>query len=88
MKEHFRLRDRNDSEDTPLQKHTKTYHPGKEPDFEIKVVDFFMDPLTRQVNEGVRINNSQSDPGLLINSKSEFRQGVVPRIRMVTGLQS
>ena len=75
------------SEDKPLIKHSRIHHPEMEAIFDIKPVEFFKDPLTRQINEGVRINNSKSDDGYLINSKAEYRQGVVPRMAMISGLQ-
>ena len=75
------------SEDKPLLKHSRIYHPNTEATFEIRPVEYFTDPLTRQINEGVRINNSKSDEGYLMNSKSEYRQGVVPRVAMISGLQ-
>ena len=36
-------------------------------------------PLIK-INEGVRINNTKSDTGYPMNSKSEFQQGEVPRV--------
>ena len=87
-KEHLQQTQRGDINDKPLLKHTNTFHPRKEPSFEITVNKFFMDPLSRQIDEGVRINNSESDNGLLINSKSEFHQGVVPRVVMMRGIQT
>ena len=85
MKEH--LNQGAGSEDKPLLKHLRIHHPGMEATFDIRPVEFFKDPLTRQINEGVRINNSKSDNGYLINSKAEYRQGVVPRMAMISGLQ-
>ena len=87
-KEHLQQAQRGDSNDKPLLKHANTFHPGKEPNFEITVNKFFMDPLSRQIDEGVRINNSESDNGLLMNSKSEFHQGAVPRVVMMRGIQT
>ena len=71
-----------------LLKHTAAFHPGKEPNFNIKVTGSFNDPLTRHINEGVRINNSRSNAGYLMNSKSEYRQGEVPRVVVTRGLQA
>ena len=79
-KEHFV------NKESGLMKHVEIHHPNEVPQFEIKPTGFFKDPLTRQINEGVRINNSKSDPGHLINSKSEFRQGQVPRVVVLRGL--
>ena len=52
----------------------------------MKALQFYKDPLTRQINEGVRINNSRSTPGYLMNSKAEFRQGEVARVTITRGL--
>ena len=84
-KEH--LRPGTGCEDKPLIKHTRKFHPGKDPAFDVRAVEFFQDPLTRQINEGVRINNSKSHPTLLMNSKSEYIQGAVPRVVIMQGLQ-
>ena len=50
---------------------------------------FFRDPLARQVNEGVRINDSLAEGTLcaLMNSRAEFRQERVPRVEIVRGLR-
>ena len=71
--------------DKPLYKHQKNFHPGQVAQFKIKATKFFKDPLTRQIDEGVRINNSQSSPDFLMNSKAEFRQGEVARVVLVRG---
>ena len=47
-----------------------------------------MDPLTRQINEGVRINNTKSSLGMLMNSKAEFHQGAVARVTVERGLDN
>ena len=36
-----------------------------------------MVPVSKQIYEGVSINHSPSTPGLLTNSKSEYKQGEV-----------
>ena len=86
-KEHLH-RGQGDDANKPLIKHLLTHHPDKAPNFDIKPVGFFQDVLTRQINEGVRINNSNSDQGYLMNSKSEFRQGEVPRIVITRGINT
>ena len=63
------------------------FHPGQEPSFTTKATKFFSDPLTRQINEGVRINNTNSSPGMLMNSKAEFHQGAVARVTVNRGLE-
>ena len=37
--------------------------------------------------EGVSLNNSPSDPELLMNSRAEFHQGQVARVEVVRGLE-
>ena len=74
--------------DNPLWKHQTNFHPGLQPTYNMRTLKFFKDPLTRQINEGVRINNTRSTPGFLMNSKSEFRQGEVARVAITRGLES
>ena len=73
-------------EDNPMLKHQLNFHPGVDPDYSMRVLQVFKDPLTRQINEGVRINSNRSTPGYLMNSKSEFRQGEVARVTVTRGL--
>ena len=42
--------------------------------------------MDKGIFEGVSINRSPSSPGLLMNSKAEYRQGEVARVVMVRGL--
>ena len=70
--------------ENPILKHQTNFHPGQEPNYIMKALKFYKDPLTRQINEGVRINNTRSTPGYLMNSKSEFRQGEVARVTIDT----
>ena len=87
VKEHMHQgRDNNNETRHPLIKHNSIFHPGKDMNFNIKRTGSFKDPLSCQVNEGIRINNSTSDSGYLMNSKSEFHQGQVPRVIVVNGL--
>ena len=88
VKEHFHGDQSQDNEHKPLIKHILTRHPNTEPKFDIKPVGYFQDPLSRQINKGVRINNSKSDQGYLINSKAEFHQGEVPRVVVTRGLHT
>ena len=71
-----------------MYKHMSNFHPGQEPNFITKATKFFSGPLTRQINEGVRINNTKSSPGMLMNSKAEFHQGAVARVTVERGLES
>ena len=64
----------------PMHKHMCNHPPGQRPCFLTKATKFFSDPLTRQINEGVGINPSKLSLGLMINSKSEFLQGVLARV--------
>ena len=73
--------------DNPMYNHM-SIHPGQEPNFTTKATKFFSDPLTRQINEGVRINDTKSSPGMLMNPKAEFHQGAVARVTVERGLES
>ena len=54
-----------------LYKHAQTHHGGRlDVKFSMRVANRFRDPLTRQVNEGVRIHNCAAEVSL--NSKSEW----------------
>ncbi len=70
----------------PLIKHNSTFHPEEDLNFDITPTSYHQDPLSRQINEGVRINNSKSKQGYLMNSKTEFHQGEVPRVTFLRGL--
>ena len=61
-------------------------HGGKlrEEDVLVKVEEHSRTTLSRQVGEGVRIEEEE-DPGALLNSKSEFGHNRVPRIRIDMG---
>ena len=60
-------------------------HGGKlrEEDVLVKVEEHSRTTLSRQVGEGVRIE--EEDPGALLNSKSEFGHNRIPRIRIEMG---
>ena len=76
-----------DPKQKALLKHNRLFHPNTNPDFNITQVSYYKAPLGRQINEGVRINNTKSHEGYLMNSKSEFHQGEVPRVMIMSGLQ-
>ena len=61
-------------------KHKMNDHPHEEVKFRMEVTKKFKDPLTRLANEGVRI--SSRPPGELLNSKSEFHQPAVVRLKV------
>jgi hypothetical protein len=73
-------------ENNPLYKHKELHHPDTDPTFEFRPERAFPDPISKQIYEGVSINNSPSSPGLLMNSKAEYRQGEVARVVLVRGL--
>ena len=77
---------KNKIEGNPLYKHKLIDHPEEDPQFEMKVVRSFKDPLTRLANEGVRIKERK--PGESLNSKSEFHQPPIVRLQVETRKQS
>ena len=58
--------------------HQTNKHGGQEPNFEMKVLKLFKDPLSRQAAEGVFITKTQ---GEILNSKSEFFQPSIVTVR-------
>ena len=73
-------------ENNALFKHKELHHPDTNPTFKFQPEKSFRDPVSKQIYEGVSINNSPSSPGLLMNSKSEYKQGEVARVVLVRGL--
>ena len=72
------------NEDNAFYKHWRNFHETpyeKEftrlENFEIKVVKSFKEPMSRQINEMVRIKNFE---GTLLNSKSEWNAPPIIRI--------
>ena len=86
IKEHMHSSSDTPHDNKPLLKHNMIHHPGKQANFKIRKTGTFQDPLSRQIDEGVRINNSAADPGYLMNSKAEYHQGQVPRVVITSGL--
>ena len=82
-KEHLEALDSKDPKNA-LWKHCMQYHLGNRVSFKMKVTNSFRDPLTRLVNEGVNIVAGNQD--ILMNSKSEFRQGAVGQTNTRRGL--
>ena len=74
-------------QENPLYKHVQTSHENESVKFDYVPHKFFSDPLTRQIDEGIRINVDLVGPTNVMNSKSEFKQGVVPRVETVTGIR-
>ena len=68
-----------------MHMHQMEKHGGSPAKFKIQVVKSCRDPLTRQVTEAVIIKNHR---GELLNTKSEFHQPPLVRIRseIVRGL--
>ena len=65
--------------DSPLWKHSQLEHGGSlQVNFSMKVVKAFTDPLSRQVNEAVRIENCSARTQL--NSKSEWHGPATVRL--------
>ena len=57
--------------DSHMFKHAQAHYGGRRNvEYSMKVVKSFHDPLSRQVNEGVRINRNNAD--VLLNSESEW----------------
>ena len=69
-----------------MHRHQMDKHNGAPVEFEIKVVRSCKDPLSRQVSEAVLI---KSHTGEILNSKAEFYQPPLVRIRseIIRGLE-
>ena len=73
--------------DNALFKHQDNNHHDEPPPLvQFKAERFLSDPMSRQIYEGVSINNSPSTPGHLMNSRAEYQQGEVARVVVVRGL--
>ena len=74
-----------------LGKYALEYHDGREITLDMWVTSIHKDPLTRQIQEGVSIVAGEKHkrdselPHLLLNSKTEYLQGVVPQTRTTRG---
>ena len=70
----------------PSTKHQAEKHNSQSAKFEMKVLGSFKDPMSRQITEAVMIKNHQ---GTLLNSKAEFHQPSIVRVRqeIVRGLE-
>ena len=55
-----------------LWKHKDNYHKEEDVEIKMRITKIFKDPLTRQANEAVRINQRNYLKGELLNSESEF----------------
>ena len=65
-------------EDNALWKHCVQEHGGREVQFRMKMMRSHLTPLTRQIQEGVEIENSKAD--IIMNSKGEWNGSRIPRI--------
>ena len=61
--------------DSVLWAHCVSHHNGEIVPFQMKAKRFFMDPLTRQVEEAVRIFHSKKT----MNRRGEWKKIAVPR---------
>ena len=84
-KEHERKFMKGD-ENSFMHKHQTECHKDEKPDWTFKVLKTFKDPLSRQVGEAMLIKNHK---GILLNSKAEFHQPSIIRVRqeIVSGLE-
>ena len=63
---------------SPLHKHQTNHHPNDPNRWQFSITSVFKDPLTRQVDEAVRISKLQ--PSSILNSKSEINHAPLNRI--------
>ena len=61
-------------------KHKQNEHQNEEMKISMKIIQKFKDPLTREANEAVRINNRSKKKYELLNSKNEFHHPPIARI--------
>ena len=58
------------------------YHPEQtHPEFQFQ--SYLTDLTSKELFVGVSFNRSDSSPGYLMNSKSEYKQGEVARVTLV-----
>ena len=70
--------------DSVMYKHAQTHHnTRRDVEFSMKITGSFHDPLSRQVEEGVRINRSKAD--IKLNSKSEWHGPATVRLVVEAG---
>jgi hypothetical protein len=72
--EHLKALDRKSS-DSVLWAHCVSKHGEEMVNFEMKATGYFTEPLTRQINEAVRIYHTENK----MNRKGEWRKAAVPR---------
>ena len=68
-------------QDSFIYQHQLEVHGGAEPDFKIKVLKSFKDPMSRQIYEGVKIRRSNSS----LNTKLDYYQQSTYSVRREIG---
>ena len=78
---------RRKEESSFMHKHQVEKHNGEQVEFQMRMLRSFKDPLSRQVTEAIMIKNHR---GQLLNSKAEFHQPPIVRIRneIIRGLEN
>ena len=72
-KEHMKGLDEKKKESV-LWEHSQSAHEGQQIDYTMQATGFFKDPLTRQINESVRIANTTNN----MNRKNAWKKTAVP----------
>ena len=72
-----------ESDKNALWKHCELHHEGVKTQFDMKILRSHRTPLTRQIHEGVEIDNSKAR--ILMNSKGEWNGSRIPRIVIEVG---
>ena len=67
------------TKDSVLWNHCETEHDGIKMQFQMKATGYFTDPLTRQIDEAVRIHHTRKS----MNRRGEWRKTAVPRVTFV-----
>ena len=76
--EHLRALE-NKTKDSVLWNHSTTYHQGDTPSYSMKATGYFTEPMTRQINEAVRIHHSTNT----MNRKGEWKRIAVPQAQFI-----
>ena len=71
------------NEKNALWKHCAQVHGGRQVKFTMKIVRSHKTPFTRQVQEGVEIDNSTAN--IIMNSKGEWNGSRIPRVVIEVG---
>ena len=76
--EHLRALE-NKNKESVLWSHSTTCHQGNIPSYSMKATGYFTEPMTRQIDEAVRIHHSTN----LMNRKGEWKRVAVPRAQFI-----